>query len=220
MRRLKWDLLHRQRSSPLLPRCPERTRRSDTDIRRRRRRGAPRRQRPAGPGRVPLEPDSIIVGDLVELAVSHLGDARARREGGVPRLHSVGRAAPLRPEPADARDRGVVAPPPHLRRVRVGRGVRADDQHARRATPNPQRARLRGVRARRVPRRIAASQPLADAIANDAVTARARRGSVGARPHERRRATARSQQGAWATPTRACASRRSRPRAASTRSPT
>ena len=127
---------------------------------------APARQRVRRPGRVPLDSGSHHLGRSVELAVSHLGDARARREGRVPRVHPGRRRPALRRAPTDARNRGLVAAAPHLRRLRPRPGVRADDQHAQerperadvaptRPTPSASSSTRRGI------------QPLADAIKND-----------------------------------------------------
>ncbi len=124
--------------------------------------GAPRQVTPSGPGFAGVYgqmPASQV--EFISTAErdqerrgqrrpdAHLGDARARREGRVPRLHLRGRPAPLRLEREEPRDRGVVATSPHLRRLRSGRGLRADapdpaDQHG------PRQSVVRGLRAGRV----------------------------------------------------------------------
>jgi hypothetical protein len=60
------------------------------------------------------QPDRIKSAVAGGSMIAHLGDARARRARRVPRLHPRGRAAPLRREPADPRDRGLVAAAPHV----------------------------------------------------------------------------------------------------------
>ncbi len=107
-------------------------------------------QHPGQLGRVPVHAGLDQERGGERRADAHLGDARARREGRVPRLHRGGRAAAVRlTQREDPRDRGLVAPPPSLRRLRAGRGLPADPRHAG-ERPGSRAPLLRGLRARRV----------------------------------------------------------------------
>ena len=95
----------------------------------------------------------------------------------------------------DARDLGLVAAPPHLRRVRRGRGLRADDPDAANACRRDD-ARPRGRSARRVPFVGGGVAPVATALVKRRVAAGPRGSGARARPAEQRRPEQRARAGA------------------------
>ena len=118
------------------------------------------------------------------------------------------RAAPLRREREEPRDRGLVAPPPHLRRLRPGRGLLADGADAPDRPGSRTRAPTRRTRSASSSRRPA-SPPAPRRSSTRRRRRRPRRGRERARPPERRRRR-RARPGARPTRTPASGSPRSR----------